>query len=108
MSWKIKPTKIYSGTFESSLNGPGFSISLCNLTTAAAQSDSTTEELVGFLNYPTHAISWPYSPSTPANIKRAASPPTNGFPKKRELSQSENIISKPLLFGETNTLLTIY
>jgi dihydroxyacetone kinase len=58
-NWNIKPTKIYSGTFETSLNGPGFSITLCNLTAAAKESKSSVEELLELLGAETKAPSWP-------------------------------------------------
>ena len=57
--WDIKPTKIYSGTFETSLNGPGFSITLCNLTNAARGSSTTVDELLILLGAETKAPAWP-------------------------------------------------
>jgi dihydroxyacetone kinase len=49
--WDINPIKIYSSVFETSLNGPGFSITLCNLTIAATELE--------LLNAETKAPSWP-------------------------------------------------
>jgi dihydroxyacetone kinase len=57
--WDINPIKIYSSVFETSLNGPGFSITLCNLTIAATESSTSVSELLGLLNAETKAPSWP-------------------------------------------------
>ncbi len=57
--WDIQPTKIYSGPFETSLNGPGFSITLCNLTTAAKESNTSINELLDLLGAETKAPAWP-------------------------------------------------
>ncbi|KAF4994471.1 hypothetical protein FDECE_13120 [Fusarium decemcellulare] len=57
--WGIKPSRTYSGTFETSLNAPGFSISLCNLNNAATQSNSDPNILVELLDSPTTATCWP-------------------------------------------------
>ncbi|KAE8454509.1 hypothetical protein EG329_000132 [Mollisiaceae sp. DMI_Dod_QoI] len=57
--WDIKPTKIYSAPFETSLNGPGFSITLCNLTLAAKESKTSVDELMELLGAETKAPSWP-------------------------------------------------
>ncbi|KAI0474061.1 Dak1 domain-containing protein [Xylariaceae sp. FL0804] len=57
--WTIKPVRILVGTFETCLNGPGFSISLCNVSKAAEESSSKTQELLDFLDSRTAAVSWP-------------------------------------------------
>lgn len=57
--WDIRPSKIYSGVFETSLNGPGFSITLCNVTLATKESKTTVEELMDLLSAETKAPSWP-------------------------------------------------
>jgi len=57
--WDIRPSKIYSGVFETSLNGPGFSITLCNITLATKASKTTVEELMHLLSAETTAPSWP-------------------------------------------------
>jgi len=57
--WITRPTKIYSGCFETSLNGPGFSITLFNITIAASESSTSVSELLGLLNDETRAPSWP-------------------------------------------------
>jgi dihydroxyacetone kinase len=58
-TWQLKPTKIYAGTFETSLNGPGFSITLCNLTFAAYNSGTSVDELMELLGANVKAPSWP-------------------------------------------------
>ncbi|KAL6410536.1 DAK1/DegV-like protein [Ilyonectria robusta] len=72
-SWKISPVKIYCGTFETSLNGPGFSISLSNVTQAARQVNVEVPELLELLGAPTAAPAWPNSPPSPIDVsKRSA------------------------------------
>ncbi|CAK7212396.1 hypothetical protein SBRCBS47491_001449 [Sporothrix bragantina] len=50
--WKQTPVRVYAGCLETSLNAPAFSISLLNLTAAAAdkQCPYSVEELKGFLD----------------------------------------------------------
>jgi triose/dihydroxyacetone kinase / FAD-AMP lyase (cyclizing) len=64
--WRIKPSRIFSGVFETSLNAPGFSISLCNITKAAQDSNSKVSELLDLLDLKTSAVSWPNTTTTPA------------------------------------------
>lgn len=58
-TWKIKPVRILTGAFETSLNAPGFSISLCNLSAASKDSNVPVTELLGLFDAPTTAVSWP-------------------------------------------------
>ncbi|KAF6816961.1 dihydroxyacetone kinase [Colletotrichum sojae] len=58
-SWGIKPCRTLTGAFETSLNAPGFSISLVNISAAARQSKTTAGELLNLLDRPTTAVSWP-------------------------------------------------
>lgn len=57
--WDIKPVRILTGTFETSLNAPGFSISLCNLSAASRESNTSVHELLELLDAPTTAVGWP-------------------------------------------------
>jgi dihydroxyacetone kinase len=57
--WGIKPVRVFSGLFETSLNGPGFSISLGNFTGLAKEIKSSTSELLRLLDAPTTAPAWP-------------------------------------------------
>lgn len=58
-TWKIKPVRILTGAFETSLNAPGFSISLCNLSAASRETGTSVAELLELLDAPTTAVSWP-------------------------------------------------
>ncbi|CZS79585.1 unnamed protein product [Fusarium graminearum] len=58
-TWSIKPVRCLSGSFETSLNAPGFSISLCNISSAAKQCQSITSTLLELFDRPTTAVSWP-------------------------------------------------
>ncbi|KAH7176663.1 Dak1 domain-containing protein [Dactylonectria macrodidyma] len=69
-TWKISPVKIYCGTFETSLNGPGFSISLSNVTQAARQANIEVPKLVELINAPTAAPAWPNSSSSPIDVSK--------------------------------------
>jgi dihydroxyacetone kinase len=57
--WNIKPCRTLFGAFETSLNAPGFSISLCNLTAAARQSNEPVTTLIRHFDSTTTAVSWP-------------------------------------------------
>ncbi|KAK0368802.1 hypothetical protein CLIM01_13840 [Colletotrichum limetticola] len=58
-TWSITPVRTQVGTFETSLNAPGFSISLCNISAAARQCKSAVTELLQLLDRPTSAVYWP-------------------------------------------------
>lgn len=58
-TWNIKPVRILTGAFETSLNAPGFSISLCNLSAASRETGTSVDELLDLLDAPTTAVSWP-------------------------------------------------
>ncbi|KAM5341777.1 hypothetical protein ACJ41O_014808 [Fusarium nematophilum] len=77
--YSIRPVRCLSGTFETSLNAPGFSISLCNVTAAAKQCQSTASTLLELFDRPTSAVSWP-------NLVRPTATPTQ----------------KPKMNGDTN------
>lgn len=51
--------RILSDHFETSLNGPGFSISLCNLSNAAKGCSTTVAELLELLDQRTSCVAWP-------------------------------------------------
>ena len=70
--WDITPCRTLSGTFETSLNAPGFSVSLCNITTAARRAGSAVEELLHFFDRPTTAVSWPNTLRPPPDEEKAA------------------------------------
>lgn len=58
-TWSIKPVRCLSGSFETSLNAPGFSVSLCNLSASARICNSTTATLLELFDRSTTAVSWP-------------------------------------------------
>lgn len=57
--YDLRPCRTLVGAFETSLNAPGFSISLINLSVAARECDVTASKLLEFLDRPTTAVSWP-------------------------------------------------
>jgi dihydroxyacetone kinase len=92
IKWHINPVKIYSGTFESSLNGPGFCITLCNITRAATECKSTASELLELLSDQTAAPSWPNVQSnTSTKVKRQPIPHQDSITKRPKLSPCEDI-----------------
>jgi dihydroxyacetone kinase len=97
-SWSITPIKIYAGTFESSLNGPGFSISLCNLTKAASDSSSSLQELIDLLDAPTSAPAWPNAPALKTNILQKKALHANSISQRPDIPESED------LHGESSTV----
>ncbi|KAK7533479.1 dihydroxyacetone kinase [Phyllosticta citricarpa] len=64
--WKIKPSRIFSGTFETSLNGPGFSLTLGNLSGLAKAVNRPVADIVKLLDAPTTAQAWPHNGYNPA------------------------------------------
>lgn len=91
MTWDIRPTKIYSGSFETSLNGPGFSITLCNLTVAAQESKTTTAELLNLLGAGTKAPSWPNVLSNTSTKVLSKKFPTPDIESQTEVTSNEDI-----------------
>jgi len=89
--WNIKPTKIYSAMFETSLNGPGFSITLCNLTTAAKKSKTSVSELMELLGAETKAPSWPNVLSNTSTKEVQKGTPVVDIEKRSEVSANEDI-----------------
>lgn len=57
--WSISPVRIYTGIFETSLNGPGFSVTLGNLTGIATTMEIPVDEIIAMLDAPTTAPAWP-------------------------------------------------
>ena len=90
-TWNIQPTKIYSSVFETSLNGPGFSITLCNLTTAAKESRTSVAELMNLLGAETRAPSWPNVLSNMSTKAAQKTPPVVDIEKQTAVSENEDI-----------------
>lgn len=57
--WKITPIRIYAQCFETSLNAPGWSISLLNVSGIERDTKTTTSTLLYLLDMETTAPSWP-------------------------------------------------
>lgn len=57
--WSIKPLRTLAQCFESSLNAPGWSISLLNLDGIGEKVGISVDELLAFLDADTNAPAWP-------------------------------------------------
>ncbi|KAK5116035.1 hypothetical protein LTR62_000491 [Meristemomyces frigidus] len=57
--WKMKPTRIYQSRFETSLNAPGWSISLLNVSGIERTSGTSVYTLLHLLDSDTKAPAWP-------------------------------------------------
>ncbi|PQE07384.1 dihydroxyacetone kinase protein [Rutstroemia sp. NJR-2017a WRK4] len=100
-NWKIKPVKIYSGPFETSLNGPGFSITLCNMTHAAKECNSTPSELLDLLAAETKAPAWPnVLANTLTNVTRK-DPSMPDIEAQASVAEDEDIKVDPRLLETT-------
>ncbi|KAG9237917.1 Dak1 domain-containing protein [Amylocarpus encephaloides] len=99
--WDIKPTKIYSGAFETSLNGPGFSITLCNVTTAAKGSKTSVDELLGLLADETKAPAWPNVLANGSTKVDRKGNPSIDIEKQATVSPEDDIKVDPKLLQGT-------
>lgn len=66
-----KPARVYVSDFVTSLNAPGFSLSLLNLQKAATDSYSA-DKILHFLDLPTDAPGWKPKPYSPEQWKKGA------------------------------------
>lgn len=58
--YSIVPCRVISGTFETSLDGPGFSVTLYNASYSASLiSGSSSQQLLALIDAPTDAPAWP-------------------------------------------------
>ncbi|GAB7355735.1 hypothetical protein MBLNU459_g6427t3 [Dothideomycetes sp. NU459] len=57
--WKIQPKRIFAQPFETSLNAPGWSISLLNISSISAQVEIPTSTIFALLDRETSAPAWP-------------------------------------------------
>ncbi|KAK8062727.1 hypothetical protein PG997_014824 [Apiospora hydei] len=96
-TWNIKPARILSGSFETSLNGPGFSISLCNLTNAANEVSAPVEELLDLLDMKTDAVHWPNVFSPDAYKTQTEESTTEHIEHRPELAHENDIKVAPSL-----------
>ncbi|KAJ4156062.1 hypothetical protein LMH87_001276 [Akanthomyces muscarius] len=74
----VKPCRTMAGAFETSLNAPGFSISLANLSAAARQCATTVPKLLELFDRPTTAVSWPNIVAPSRTTKASTAQNTNG------------------------------
>lgn len=89
------------------MNGPGFSITLCNLTNAARESKTSVSELMELLGAETKAPSWPNvlsNTSTKAGRKEA---PIVDIEKKSDISANEDIKGKISALGDHYVLTLV-
>lgn len=56
-NWNIEPVRVYVGQLETSLNAPAFSVSIANITNAAAHCSYTAEQIKSFADVRT-TTSW--------------------------------------------------
>lgn len=97
-TWKIKPCRTLFGAFETSLDAPGFSISLCNLTAAARTAGQSVEDLVRLFDRPTTAVSWPNTTrSSSLSQRRDISSVTESSSNQQVSSDSSPQINPSLL-----------
>ncbi|TQN65419.1 Dihydroxyacetone kinase, partial [Colletotrichum shisoi] len=52
--WNIRPSRVYSGPIETSLNAPAFSVSLMNITTASEKCSFSAEQILSFADVKTN------------------------------------------------------
>lgn len=58
-TWSIRPVRTFCGSFETSLNGPGVSVSLFNVSGASRSSGVPSATILDFLDAKTSAPAWP-------------------------------------------------
>ena len=85
--------------FETSLNGPGFSITLWNLTGAAKACNSTPTELAGFLETETSAPAWPNVIANKYSKEAREEPAAVDLKIKQELSDGEDLRGRYIAFN---------
>ncbi|KAK8054522.1 hypothetical protein PG994_009589 [Apiospora phragmitis] len=90
-TWNIKPARALSGSFETSLNGPGFSISLCNLTNAANEVSAPVEELLDLFDMKTSAAHWPNVSSPKSYETQTDDSAGANMESKQELTHENDI-----------------
>ncbi|KAA8908088.1 hypothetical protein TRICI_004839 [Trichomonascus ciferrii] len=97
-TWDITPHKIFSGHFEASLNGPGFSVSLVNVSAISRDTKIDVQELVDFLEAPTSAPGWPGSRP---NVNKTPEFPYKPFLTTTQLDETKNCKIDPEVAKKT-------
>ncbi|KAL0933253.1 dihydroxyacetone kinase [Colletotrichum truncatum] len=91
-TWNIKPSRTLTGAFETSLNAPGFSISLVNISAAARQSKTSAEELLNLLDRQTTAVSWPNIIRPTANNEKTNGVAVNGHADENNAADAKSTV----------------
>ncbi|ODV85308.1 hypothetical protein CANARDRAFT_28573 [[Candida] arabinofermentans NRRL YB-2248] len=103
--YSIKPVRIYSGSFTTSLDGPGFSITLLNATKAGG------DEILECLDYPTTVPGWTCNTTTQSWSSKTAdyiieAPEIDEGLNTSSLVESDATIFKAILESGCKKLLT--
>jgi len=93
--------------FETSLNGPGFSITLCNLTTAAKESNTSVSELMDLLGAETKAPAWPNVLSNTSTKAVRKEIPIVDIEKETEISPNEEIKGERIIIRGLGNMLKL-
>ncbi|KAK9243265.1 Dak1 domain-containing protein [Lipomyces tetrasporus] len=89
--WNITPSRVFSGIFESSLNAPGFSVTLCNMTKVASDLSVDITSVMDYLDAPTTAPHWPRPYGTGVKVTPRKTQ-ANGLPKTNGVCERDFII----------------
>ena len=98
-SAKIVPVRIYNGSFMTTLNAIGFSLSLLNVTQIAQEVCITVDKVLDFLDAPHASANWPSRSAypVPENLaKRTREEKFIEVPKAEKLHEN---VAKGQLFG---------
>lgn len=101
-SAKIVPVRVYNGTFMTTLNAIGFSLSLLNVTQIAQEAGISTDKVLGFLDAPHASANWPSTSvyPTPEHLsKRTREEKFIDVPKAEKLHETA---TKGQLHGASN------
>lgn len=83
------------------MNGPGFSITLCNLTLAAKESKTSVDELMELLGAETKAPSWPNVLANTSTKTSRKDTPVIDLEKEVQITPEEDIKVDPKLLDST-------
>mmetsp|Transcript_5886 Transcript_5886/g.7165 ORF Transcript_5886/g.7165 Transcript_5886/m.7165 type:complete len:596 (+) Transcript_5886:321-2108(+) len=89
-SYNIKPARVYSGFYITSINAPIFTISLFNVT-KAANSDFTEQDIFDLFDSPTDATNFPKNHYTSSQILNPESRIIKNFQGYEEIDESLDI-----------------
>ncbi|VUC24703.1 unnamed protein product [Clonostachys rosea] len=91
-TYNIKPSRTLVGTFETSLNAPGFSVSLINLSNVAKECSISTDELLKLYDSSTTAVSWPNLARPGADAARTVSADSAANTAEEEEAETASIV----------------